>query len=311
MRLHPEAEQLLRKLRAAGVPRFSEVSPAEAREAMLQRQRNLPGAPPEVARVIDFELLGPAGPVAARSYSPSEEPPAGTVVYFHGGGWVVGGLEEFDRVARALALASGCEVISVDYRLAPEHPYPAAVEDADAALSWAAGERDHGHPLVVMGDSSGGTLATLAAIHARDRGGPDLALQVLVYPVLDHAMDTPSYVEHAEAFPLGRADMEWFLDHYAPAGVNRNSPDVSPLRTADLSGLPAALIVVAGHDPTRDHSLAYAERLREAGVPVKLVLYDDMMHGFFTMQRVLARADSAMAAVGACVRAAVVARTRG
>jgi acetyl esterase len=305
MRLHPEANELLRKLRAAGVPRFSELTPQAARQAMLERQRNLPGEPPEVARVAELELPGPSGTLAARSYVPSEERPAGTIVYFHGGGWVVGGLEEFDRVARALALASRCEVVSVDYRLAPEHPFPAALEDADAALRWADEARAGEGALVVMGDSSGGTLAALTAIRARDRGGPPLALQALVYPVVDHAMDTPSYEEHADAFPLGRADMEWFLAHYAPAGVDRDSPELSPLRTPDLSGLPPALILVAGHDPTRDHSLAYAERLEHAGVPVELRRYDDMMHGFFTMAGVLARADSAMAAVGERIRAAI------
>jgi len=271
---------------------------------MRERQRNLPGAPPQVARVEDLELAGPGGPLAVRSYVPSEESPPGVIVYFHGGGWVVGGLDEFDRLTRALALASGCEVLSVDYRLAPEHPYPAAIDDADAALRWAARERPD-VPLVVMGDSSGGTLATVAAIHARDRGAPEIALQVLVYPVVDHTMDTASYEEHAEAFPLGRVDMVWFLHHYLPAGVERNSPEAFPLRRPDLSGLPATVIIVAGHDPTRDHSLAYAERLERAGVPVEVWRHDDMMHGFFSMVGVLERSDSVMAAVGERVRAAV------
>jgi len=286
------------------VPRFSEGSPQAAREAMLERQRNLPGEPPQVARTEDLALPSPGGRVAVRSYVPTEQSPPGTIVYFHGGGWVVGGLDEFDRLARSLALASGCEVLSVDYRLAPEHPYPAAIEDADAALRWAARERSD-VPLVVMGDSSGGTLATLGAIHARDGGGPEIALQVLVYPVVDHTMDTASYAEHAQAFPLGRVDMAWFLDHYLPAGVDRNSPEAFPLRQPDLSGLPATVIVVAGHDPTRDHSLAYAERLERAGVPVEVWRHDDMMHGFFSMVGVLERSDSVMAAVGERVRAAV------
>ncbi len=305
MRLHPEADALVRRLRLAGVKRFSEMTPDEARASMLARQRGLPGEPLEVASVTELELAGPGAPIPGRRYHPAAEPSPGTIVYFHGGGWVVGGLEEFDRVARALSVATGCDVVSVDYRLAPEHPFPAAVEDADAALRATAETHDDAGRLIVMGDSAGATLATLAAIHARDNGGPPLALQVLVYPVADHTMDTSSFTEHADAFPLGRADMEWCWDRYAPPPVDRDSPDVSPLRTADLSGLPPALIIVAGHDPTRDHSLAYAERLEEAGVPVSLLLYDDVMHGFFTMVGVLGRADSAMEAVGEAVRAAV------
>jgi acetyl esterase len=305
MQLHPEAEALLRRLREAGVKRFSEMTPEEARAAMLARQRGLPGEPPEVASVVELELPGPAGALPALRYGPSADPSPGTIVYFHGGGWVVGGLEEFDRVARAVSVVTGCDVISVDYRLAPEDPFPAAVEDADAALRAVAESHDDSGRLIVMGDSAGATLATLTAIHARDNGGPPLALQVLVYPVADHTMDAPSFTEHADAFPLGTADMAWCWERYAPPPVDRDSPDVSPLRTPDLSGLPPALIIVAGHDPTRDHSLAYAQRLEEAGVPVTLLRYDDVMHGFFTMVGVLGRANEAMDAVGEGVRAAV------
>jgi acetyl esterase/lipase len=305
MQLHPEADALVRRLRLAGVKRFSEMTPDEARASMLARQRGLPGEPPEVASVTELELAGPGAPIPARRYRPAAGPSPGTIVYFHGGGWVVGGLEEFDRVARAVSVATGCDVVSVDYRLAPEHPFPAAVEDADAALRAVAETKEDSGRLIVMGDSAGATLATLAAIHARDNGGPPLALQVLVYPVADHTMDTLSFTEHADAFPLGRADMEWCWDRYAPPPVDRDSPEVSPLRTADLSDLPRALIIVAGHDPTRDHSLAYAQRLEEAGVHVSLLLYDDVMHGFFTMVGVLSRADSAMEAVGEAVRASV------
>jgi acetyl esterase len=305
MPLHPEAEALVARLREAGIKRFSEMTPEEAREGMLARQRGLPGEPPAVESVTELELPGAGGSIAALRYRPSSEPPPGTIVYFHGGGWVVGGLEEFDRVARAVSLATGCDVISVDYRLAPEHPFPAALEDADAAVRAVADSHDDTGRLVVMGDSAGATLATLTTIHARDNGGPPIVLQVLVYPVADHTMDAPSFTEHAGAYPLGAADMAWCWERYAPAPVDRDSPDVSPLRTPDLSGLPPALIIVAGHDPTRDHSLAYARRLEEAGVPVELLLYDDVMHGFFTMVGVLSRADEAMEAVGYGVRAAL------
>jgi acetyl esterase/lipase len=305
MPLHAEVEQLLRAMREAGVPRYSELTPAEARALMLQRQRSLELRVAEVASVEDLELPGPGGAIRARLYLPGPAASSGTIVYLHGGGWVIGGLEEFDRACRAITVATGCDLLSVDYRLAPEHPFPAAVEDADAALRWMAGQRPGSSPLVVMGDSAGATLAAVIAVRARDRGGPDLALQVLVYPVADGALDTPSYREHADASPLGRAEMEWFWNHYAPPGLDRSAPELSPLRREDLSGLPPALVVVAEHDPIRDEALRYAERLAEAGVDVTVHRYDDVMHGFFTMTGVLSRADEAIAAVAGGVRAAV------
>ncbi len=304
MPLHAEVLQLLSAMREAGAPRWSELTPEEGRAFMRERQRSLELPPAEVEQVVELALPGPSGPVGARLYRPSPDAP-GTIVYLHGGGWVLGGLDEFDRLARALSLASGCDLVSVDYRLAPEHPFPAALEDADAALRGVAERLAGDRPLVVMGDSAGGTLATVVAARALDRGEPEIALQVLVYPVTDAAMDTPSYHEHEDSFPLGRADMEWFWDHYAPAGVDRGDPELSPLRREDLSGLPPALVLVAGHDPNRDEAIAYAERLGDAGVEATLVRYDDVMHGFLSLTGVISRADEAIAGLGRYVRAAV------
>ncbi|MGZ4202122.1 MAG: alpha/beta hydrolase, partial [Thermoleophilaceae bacterium] len=304
MPLHPEVLQLLSAMREAGAPRWSELTPEQGRAFMRERQRSLELPPAEVEQVEELALPGPAGPVGARLYRPSPDAP-GTIVYLHGGGWVLGGLDEFDRLARALSAASDCDLVSVDYRLAPEHPFPAALEDADAALRGVAERLAGDRPLVVMGDSAGGTLAAVVAARARDRGEPEVALQVLVYPVTDAGMDTPSYHEHEDFFPLGRADMEWFWDHYAPAGVDRGDPELSPLRREDLSGLPPALVLVAGHDPNRDEAIAYAERLGDAGVEATLVRYDDVMHGFLSLTGVISRADEAIAGLGRYVRAAV------
>jgi acetyl esterase len=305
MPLRAEVVQLLGAMREAGAPRWSDLTPEEARAFMRERQRSLDLPAPEVEQVEDIALPGPAGPVAARRYRPGPADGPATIVYLHGGGWVLGGLDEFDRLARALAVSCGCELVSVDYRLAPEHPYPAALEDADAALRGVAARVARERPLVVMGDSAGGTLATVVAARSHDRGDPHVALQVLVYPVTDAAMDTPSSREHADFFPLGRADMEWFWDHYAPPGVDRLDPELSPLRRADLSGLPPALVLTAGYDPNRDEALAYAERLGQAGVEVTVVRYDDMMHGFLSMTGVLSSADEAIAGIGRYVKQAL------
>jgi acetyl esterase len=299
MALHPEVAQLQKTLRDA--PRISSLTPEAARAAILARQRAIPWLPAAVASTEDVEIPGPAGPLKARVYRPGGDP-LGRIVFFHGGGWVIGGIEEWDRGARAITVATGCELISVDYRLAPEHPYPAAVEDADAAVRWAA-EQD-GPPLLLMGDSSGGTLATVAASHAV-AAGIDVALQVLIYPITDAAMDTPSYARNAEMRPVGRVEMEWYWDHYAPAGVDRSHPDVAPLRREVLGDGPPAIVLVAGYDLAHDEGVVYAERLKAAGVDVTLLDYDDMQHGFFTMTGALTRADEAMEEVGALVRSAL------
>jgi acetyl esterase len=195
----------------------------------------------------------------------------------------------------------------VDYRLAPEHRFPVAADDAWDALTWAAGaaQLTSAGPLVVAGDSAGGNLAAVTALRARDAGGPDLVLQVLVYPVTDHDLDRPSYEAYSgTGFLVNQRDMEWFWNHYVPDPADRDNPDASPLRAASLSGLPPAYIVTAEHDPLRDEGFAYADRLRAARVPVQHRHFGSQIHGFFTMVNVLADADKAVADAGAAIRAA-------
>jgi acetyl esterase len=205
-----------------------------------------------VASVRDIVIPGQAGGIPARVYSPAPDAP-GVVVYYHGGGWVLGSADQWDASVRALTVASGCDVVSVDYRLAPEHVFPAATDDAYDALVWAAGSLANGRPLVVAGDSAGGNLAAVSALRARDTGGPSLAFQVLVYPVTDYDLDRKSYHQYdGTEFIVNRRDMAWFWDHYVPDPAARANPYASPLRANDLAGLPPAYVVTDEHDPLRD-----------------------------------------------------------
>jgi acetyl esterase len=235
-------------------------------------------------------------------------------VYFHGGGWVIGSVNTCDPLCRALAVASGCALVSVGYRLAPEHWFPAAADDAYDAVSWAAspggpdgpGGPGRGRPLVVAGDSAGGNLATVAALRARDAGGPAIALQMLVYPVTDHDLDRPSYREYdGDEFILNRREMVWFWDRYAPDPAARANPYASPLRAPSLADLPPAYIVTAEHDPLRDEGFAYADRLRAERVPVEHRHFGSEMHAFFTMVGVLDDADKAVTDAGHAIHEAV------
>jgi acetyl esterase len=240
-------------------------------------------------------------------YSPSAGAP-GLVVYYHGGGWVVGSLDGWDSSVRALAVASGCDVVSVDYRLAPEHVFPAAADDAYDALVWAASDSGlaGGRPVVVAGDSAGGNLAAVSALRARDSGGPPVALQVLVYPVTDCDLNRRSYHDYdGDELILNRRDMTWFWDHYAPDPAARVNPYASPLRAPSLADLPPAFIVTAEHDPLRDEGFAYADRLRAARVPVEHRHYGSQIHAFFTFTGLLDDADKAVSEAGSAIRSAV------
>jgi acetyl esterase len=226
----------------------------------------------------------------------SPKQPHGTIVFLHGGGWVVGSIATHDHVARMLANASGARVVLVDYRLAPEHPFPAAVEDADAALQWA---RDtYGAPLVLAGDSAGGNLAAVVARRHRD----DIALQALIYPVTDAHLDSDTYAAFGDGrYGLSRATMAWYRDLYAPP--DHGDPDVSPLCASDLAGLPPAIIQLASHDVLRAEGEAYAEALTAAGVPTHLTIYDGTVHGFLRWTRVTDVAQTAIADLGSAIRA--------
>jgi len=304
--VHPQAQQLLDGKAASGGPPLWELTPDEGR-AEVAASAALIGAGPDVAAVRDIVIPGKAGGIPARVYSPSPDAP-GVVVYYHGGGWVIGSVDYWDASCRALAVASGCDVVSVEYRLAPEHVFPAAADDAFDAVTWVASLDGlaAGRPVVVAGDSAGGNLATVAALRARDAGGPPIALQVLVYPVTDCDLDRRSYHEYVgNELILNRADMVWFWDHYAPDPATRVSQDASPLRADDLSGLPPAYLITAEHDPLRDEGFAYAERLRAARVPVEHRHFGSQIHGFFTFVNLLDDADKAVADAGAAIRTAV------
>jgi acetyl esterase len=303
MTLHEQAELFLTIRRKAAPPELTSLSPEDARE-LMEGMIKLIGAGPEVGSVREVSIPTGAASVAGRIYEPVVSS-AQTIVYFHGGGWVVGSLDGSDAGCRRLTVASGARVVSVDYRLAPEHRFPTAVDDAYAALCWAAEELDCSAGLVVAGDSAGGNLAAACALRARDAARPSLDLQVLVYPVTDHDFERPSYVAHGDSgYPLGRAEMEWFFDHYVDVAV-RDDPDASPLRAARVDGVAPALVLIAEYDPLRDEGIAYADRLRAEGVSVEVVTYDDMLHGFFTMVNFMVRADEAVDLVGERVRSLV------
>lgn len=294
--LDPIIAGILAGMAEAGLPAVADCTPAEARAMSVARRAMRPApAKPRIGRVEEVILPAPHGQMAARLYLPVAAP-AGMIVYFHGGGWVLGDLESVDAVAHVLVAASGWGVLSVDYRLAPEHPFPAALDDAWAAVQWAAAQ--YSLPLMVGGDSAGANLATASALRARDAGGPRLAGQILFYPVTDHDFDTRSYRENGTgAYSLTTRDMRWFWDCYADAG-QRGDPQASPLRADDLSGMPPAYLVVAGYDPLRDEGIAYAERLRAAGTAVMLRRYDTMIHGFVLMIGIVDEAEQAVRDAG-------------
>jgi acetyl esterase/lipase len=255
----------------------------------------------EMNRVEEIEVPGPAGPLPARLYAPqtaAAPEPRPLLVYFHGGGWVIGDLETHDSPCRFIAYHSDVQVLAVDYRLAPEHPFPAAAEDAFAAYAWANANagRLGADParIAVGGDSAGGNLAAGVSLAARDEGAPPPAMQLLIYPVTDTGRELPSRQELGEGFLLTRRDMAYYEDRYLPAGSDRNDPRVAVLQADDLAGLPPAYVAVAGFDPLRDEGIAYAERLREAGVPTALRLHPGLVHTFINLTAICPSAQSAM-----------------
>jgi acetyl esterase len=251
----------------------------------------------EAEAVFAIEAVDADG-VPVRVYRPSPDPDLPVVVFFHGGGWTIGTAEQYDLVTRQVANATDAIVVSVDYRLAPEHPFPAAVDDAWTALTWtaknAASFGGDAARLAVMGDSAGGNLAAVCALLARNAGTPPIALQVLVYPVVDCDLDTSSYRENGNGYFLTEADMRWFFSCYTGAGEVRNDWRVSPLRAPDLTGLAPAVVVTAEFDPLRDEGRAYADALERAGVPVVRHEYGGMIHGFFGLSAAFDASRDAM-----------------
>lgn len=296
--LDPELAALAEKAVAAGQPPLTALSVDQARDRVRAGNALCNGGP-NVA-VWDFDVAGPGGRLGMREYAPRELRAGRLIVYFHGGGWVTGDLDYSDQICRHLAHACGAVVISVDYRLAPEHPYPAALDDAWTALHYAARSHPHRGGLCVAGDSAGGALA--AALAQRARGSDELHVdaQLLIYPALDCDLGRPSYIECADAFPMGSAAMTWFWDHYAADPAARREPGASPLRAARFSDLPTTAIVVAGHDPLRSEAEAYAERLQGEGTPVTMLPYPTLGHGFLRMTSVCSAARAAIDDITDC-----------
>jgi acetyl esterase len=284
MPVHPEAQQLLTALEELGLPPTEEMTVPNARAAIAGFVA-LQGEPVEVASVQNRTVPGPAGEIPVRVYTPVGAGQLPVVLYFHGGGWVIGDLEVVDRPCRQLASAAGAIVVSVDYRLAPEHRYPAAFDDCYAATAWVAEHAAElgGDPakLAVAGDSAGGNLAAAVALAARDRTGPNLGAQLLIYPVTNFNFDTESYRENREGYLLTKSSMLWFWAHYLGAQDLDKDPYASPLRADNLVDLPPAYVATSEYDPLRDEGEAYALRLGEAGVPVTAKRFDGMLHGFF------------------------------
>lgn len=305
MPVDPQIQMLL-DLRAA-LPPLHTLTVAQAREQFAAR--TIPGVRiPDVARVANRDMQGPGGSLALRVYTPIAAGsfpmgPFPLMVFFHGSGFVVCSLDTHDGMCRNLCAGTGCVVVSVDYRLAPEHPFPAASDDCLAATRWAVANAaalgaDPGRVLVA-GDSAGGNLAAVTALRIRDQGGPRLLGQLLIYPVTDHhEPGTPSMTENAEGYGLTRAGMAWFWGHYLADKSEASNPYACPLRAADLSGLPPALVVTAEYDPLRDEAELYAERLRQAGVETEVERWAGMNHGFFNVPGVVGKASVAID--GAC-----------
>ena len=295
MPLNEGVSAFLAEMAEQGVKPIHESTPEEVR-ALTAGLAELYGQGPDMGRVEDTTIPVDGGEIKVRILVPTSSP-RGVFIYYHGGGWVIGGnLDEFDTLGRKLAARTGCAVVLVDYRLAPEHRYPVAVDDSYAALQWV-----HDHltdiagrevPIVVGGDSAGGNLSAVMAQRSRDRGGPPIAFQALIYPVTDADIDNASYTSEENQLMLTRDSMIWFWDHYLPDAARRSEPDASPLRAADLAGLPPAIVVTAEYDVLRDEGEAYAARLEEAGVPVDRYRTPGQMHGFFTLLMVPGHEDA-------------------
>jgi acetyl esterase len=309
--LNPQAQLLLRLVELSGGGRFEQLPVAAAREQIRRDSAIARGGQLPVGAVEELTIPGPAGPIPARLYRPVGSPrgaggDAALVVYFHGGGHVVGDLDTHDQPCRFLAREVPALVLAVDYRLGPEHPFPAAVEDALAAFEFAHAQAAElgadPQRIAVAGDSAGGNLAAVVAVRAAAGEGPKPAFQALIYPVVDYSARRPSYDLFAEGFFLTKAQMDWYRDHYFAAEADRSDPDASPILAPDLSGVAPAHMVTSGFDPLRDEAEAYVERLRDAGVPASHRREADLVHGFINVVGLGGRALEAGLGVASALR---------
>lgn len=306
MTLDPQAAHALEAAKQSGLPLLETLPPRQARVQYDETAAIVGGEPPALFDVRDTQAEGPLGDIPLRVYTPHDAggQPLPILIYLHGGGWVIGSRDSHDVPCRYLALESGCIVVSVDYRMAPEHPFPEPVEDCWAAVQWIAenapalgGSADR---LAVGGDSAGGNLATIMCLLARDRGGPRFAHQLLIYPGTDMTRSYPSHTELADGYRLTSALMGWFIAHYFSGDrQDLRDPMASPLFASDLSGLPPALTITAGYDPLRDEGMAYHEKLQEHGVPSQHRQYAGMIHGFINMPGMIDAARDCFAVCGA------------
>ena len=287
MPLDKQAQALIERFVREGTPPVSKLTPREARQLAREVNRRLTSPPEAVAVVKNTRIPGPSAQIPLRVYIPREGKILPVLAYFHGGGWVLGDLDSVDSLCRSLAKAANCVVVSVNYRLAPENKFPAAVEDAYSATEWIADNATvlsgDSRRIAVGGDSAGGNLAASVSLMARDKHGPPIAFQLLIYPATNYAFGTTSYSHNAEGYWISRDDMKWFWNHYLRDEEDRRNPYASPLLAANLSSLPPAFVITAEFDPLRDEGEAYAARLGECGVPVKLTRYDGMIHDFMNI----------------------------
>jgi acetyl esterase len=312
MPLDPDAQLVLEMIRVAGRPPFETLTPAEAREAYINSRRVLQPPPEDIAEVRDLSAPGPVSEIPVRVYrakgtTPAEKLPA--LIYYHGGGWLLGDLDSHDGVCRRFANAARCCVVSVDYRMAPEHKFPAAVDDCEAATKWAVAQADalgiDPARVAVGGDSAGGNLAAVMALLARNGALPPLAFQLLIYPATDMMMTSVSSQTITEGVPLTSKTMRWFIDHYMRDGADARDWRASPLRAADLSGTAQALVLTCACDPLCDEGIAYARRLEREGVRVAHLHYSDQIHGFMSMGRIIRAADVAIDMMGTALKKAL------
>jgi acetyl esterase len=309
MPLDPQFQAARARRERDGTAPLYTMSLAQARAADLADIRASAGDPEPVWSVADEHIDGPGGALPLRIYRPDDADGRPVLVYFFGGGWTLGALDTGDAVCRSLTNAAGCVTVAVGYRLAPEHPFPAAVEDCFAAVRWVADNaavlRADTRRLAVGGDSAGGNLAAVTALLARERGGPPISHQLLVYPNTDYEADTPSMRENDDPLLFNRRSVAWYWGHYLADPRDGANPLVSPLRTENLGALPEATVITAEFDPLRDEGELYAQRLRDAGVAAQTRRYDGMAHGFFTMIGTLDQARDGHAFAASRLRAAL------